>query len=63
MRSFGNDGYLGDGLCYLQTVLAGGASSGTASTTDIGVAANALIKHCVVSHGVGGIVSHIGRPI
>ena len=51
----------GDGLCYLQIVLAGDAESGVVPSTDFGSAAYTMIQQCVVKYGYGGIVSQIGK--
>lgn len=54
---------LGDGRCFIQPLLANGATSGHASADEVGQAAYNLYHHCVVKRGVGGIVTNIGRSL
>ena len=51
----------GDARCFIQPMLAIGATSGHASTNNVGRAANTLFHHCVMGHGVGGVATEIGK--
>lgn len=56
-------GVTGDGLCYLQIVLEKSVSTGRASFIEFGVAAETVVRQCVINYGYGGIVSKIGEWI
>ena len=46
----------------MEIVLAEGATSGHASSSQFGRAAFTTFQQCVVNWGYGGIVSNIGKP-
>jgi hypothetical protein len=52
---------LDDGLCFVQPILKGDATSGYASNHELGQAAFALLNACVMERGVGGDVGNIGK--
>lgn len=50
------------GRCYVQPVLAEGATIGHAGPSEIGNAADTLSNECVLKkHGIGGIAGSIGE--
>lgn len=49
------------GRCYVQPVLAEGATIGHAGPSEIGNAADTLFNECVLKHGTGGIAGSIGE--
>ena len=50
-----------DGVCFVQMVLAPGAQSGRASSTEFGQAGFTTFRQCVTQWGYGGIAWDIGK--